>query len=200
MTAEPRVATRRPRRADSAATRQRVIDGAVELARVEPIASITMRDIARTAGVSPATAYTYFASKEHVYAEAYVDGLARLTDSLRSRPPRGVTAADRVAAVFRRAVRGAGSMGDVVQATAIAMASSDPAVAPLRPGADAAFAAWVEVALDGAEIEDPDATVRLLQLTMFATFVAVAHGRVSLDEASGLLEVAAHRLVVPSGV
>jgi AcrR family transcriptional regulator len=191
-----RVVARRPLRSDSIATRQRIIDAAVELARTGPVASITMRDIARSAGVSTATAYTYFASKEHVYAEAYIDGINLLTESVRTRPPRGDTAAARVAAVFRRAVRGAGAMGEVVQASAIALASSDPAVTPLRPAADEAFAEWVALALAGARIVGPEQTIRLLQLTMFGAFVAVAHDRLSLADAATLLDTAAQRLVL----
>jgi AcrR family transcriptional regulator len=190
------VVTRRPLRSDSAATRQRVIDGAIEVARREPLSEITMRDIARAAGVSTATAYTYFASKEHVYAEAYVAGVRVLTESVRARPPSGATAPERVAALLRRAVRGAAATGDVVQATAISLASSDPSVASLRPMVDEAFEEWIDVALAGAHIADRREVVKLLQLTMFASFVAVAHGRLTLPESARLLDLAVQRLVV----
>jgi len=191
-----RAVSRRPLRADSVATRQRVIDAAVRLASTRPVDSVTVRDVAREAGVSPATAYTYFASKEHLYAEAYLDGVRVLTESVRARPPRGATAADRIAAVVRRAVRGAGATGDVVLAAASAMASSDPAVATLRPVAEEAFAEWIDVALAGTVIVDHAETVRLVQLTMLATFLAVAHGRLALAEAGRLLDTAVRRLVV----
>jgi AcrR family transcriptional regulator len=191
-----RVVTRRVLRADAAATRQRIIETAVDLARSQPMADLTMRDIARAAGVSAATAYTYFSSKEHVFAEAYLDGVEQLTESVRTHPPAGATAADRVSAVLRRAVRGAAATGDVVQATAIALASSDPAVAPLRPLADDAFAEWFAIALQDAEIADHDEVMKLLQLTMFAAFVAVAHGRQTLAESGRLLDLAVRRLVV----
>ena len=193
---DTRVVTRRVLRSDGAATRRRIIDSAVELARDQPMAQLTMRDIAKAADVSAATAYTYFSSKEHVFAEAYLDGVETLTDSVRARPPAGATAADRIAAVLQRAVKGAAATGDVVQATAIALASSDPAVAPLRPLADEAFEEWVTIALQGAEIADRSDTVKLLQLSMFAAFVAVAHGRMTLTESGRLLDLAVRRLVV----
>jgi len=193
---DTRVVTRRVLRSDGAATRRRIIDSAVELARDQPMAQLTMRDIAKAADVSAATAYTYFSSKEHVFAEAYLDGVETLTESVRSRPPTGATAPDRIAAVLRRAVKGAAATGDVVQATAIALASSDPAVAPLRPLADQAFDEWVTIALLDAEIADRDETVKLLQLAMFAAFVAVAHDRLTLAESGRLLDLAVRRLVV----
>jgi AcrR family transcriptional regulator len=191
-----RVVASRPLRADAAATRQRILDAALALARTRSIDGLTMRDLAAKANVSTATAYTYFASKEHVYAEAYVAGLDTLTERLRARPPRGATAADRVASVFRRAVEGAASTGDVVQATAIALASSDPAVAPLRPLVDTAFEEWMRIALDGATIADRRTTLQALQLTMFAAFVAVAHDRMTLDDVKRVLDLTVRRLVV----
>jgi len=194
-----RVVTRRALRSDAAATRQRVLDAAVELARSTPIESVTMRDIAQAADVSTATAYTYFGSREHVFAEAYLDGLRTLTERLRERPPTGRTAADRVASVFRRAVEGAGRTGRVVQATAIAMASSDPAVAPVRPYIDDVFEEWMSIALGDAEIEDRAAVITALQLLMFGGFVTVAHGRLELATVEHVFDVAVRRLVVERG-
>jgi len=191
-----RMAARRPLRADAVATRQRVIDAALALARTCSIDTLTMRDIAAKAGVSAATAYTYFASKQHVYAEAYLAGVYTLTERLRSRPPRGATAADRVASVFRRAVEGAASTGDVVQATAIALASSDPSVSVIRPRIDEAFDEWMTIALAGARINDRAATQKVLQLAMFAAFVAVAHGRFTMGEVGELLDLTVRRMVV----
>jgi len=196
---ESRIVAARPLRSDAAATRQRIIDAGIALARSRSIETITMRDIAAKADVSTATAYTYFASKEHVYAEAYVAGLHTLTERLRARPPRGATAADRVASVFRRAVEGAASTGDVVQATAIALASADPAVGSMRPLVDTVFEEWMAIALAGARIADRATTIQALQLTMFASFVAVAHGRLTLDDVRRVLDLGARRLVVETG-
>ena len=62
--------------------------------------------------------------------------------------------------------------------------------------ADEAFEEWMDIALAGAVIADRAETVKLLQLTMFASFVAVADGRLSLPESGRLLELAVRRLVV----
>jgi TetR/AcrR family transcriptional regulator, cholesterol catabolism regulator len=195
-TTTARVIARRPLRSDAVATRRKIIDAGIALARTTPVESITMRDIARAAAVSPATAYTYFASTAHLYAEAYVESLQMLSERLRSRPPRGVTASDRVASVFRRAIAGAAETGDLVPAMAIALASSDPAVTPIRPLVDGAFDEWMDIVLGDAQIEDRAATSKALQLTMFGAFVAVAHGRLTLEDAGRVLNVAVRRLVV----
>lgn len=64
-------ATRRHLTARQAQTVARLTEAAVvELADVG-YPALTVRTVARRAGVAPATAYTYFASKEHLVAEVF---------------------------------------------------------------------------------------------------------------------------------
>src|SRR2546429_8047080 len=57
-----------PRQAD---TVDRLVDAAVTLVARTGYDGLTVRGVAQEAGVAPATAYTYFASKEHLLAEVY---------------------------------------------------------------------------------------------------------------------------------
>jgi AcrR family transcriptional regulator len=61
---------RRNRRQEE--TIRKVLDAAVELLRETPYSSLTMRMVAARAGVAPATAYTYFRSKNALIAEVYL--------------------------------------------------------------------------------------------------------------------------------
>ena len=73
----------------------------------------------------------------------------------------------------------------------------------MQPYVDEVFAEWMEIALDGSEIEDRAVVLVALQLLMFGAFVTMAHARLSLAEASEVFDVAVRRLVVerrPSGV
>ena len=45
------------------------MDAAADEARERGYEGMTVRSVARRAGVAPATAYTYFASKDHLLAE-----------------------------------------------------------------------------------------------------------------------------------
>ncbi|HEY7053148.1 MAG TPA: TetR/AcrR family transcriptional regulator [Mycobacterium sp.] len=65
---------RRNRR--QAETIRKVLDAAVELLRESSYSDLTMRAVAARAGVAPATAYTYFSSKNALIAEVYL-GLVR---------------------------------------------------------------------------------------------------------------------------
>ena len=84
---------------------ERLLAAAAEEAEERPYAEISVRTIARRAGVAPATAYTYFSGKDHLLAEVLwrrmqsSPGLVDLTLSL----------PDRVADSVR--TMGFGSMG-----------------------------------------------------------------------------------------
>ncbi|MFZ0834686.1 MAG: TetR family transcriptional regulator [Mycobacterium sp.] len=61
---------RRNRRQEE--TVRRVLDAAVEMLRESSYSDLTMRAVAARAGVAPATAYTYFSSKNALIAEVYL--------------------------------------------------------------------------------------------------------------------------------
>jgi AcrR family transcriptional regulator len=61
---------RRNRRQEE--TIRKVLDAAVELLRETSYSELTMRMVAARAGVAPATAYTYFSSKNALVAEVYL--------------------------------------------------------------------------------------------------------------------------------
>lgn len=61
---------RRNRRQEE--TVRKVLDAAVEMLRECSYSDLTMRAVAARAGVAPATAYTYFSSKNALIAEVYL--------------------------------------------------------------------------------------------------------------------------------
>ena len=68
-TAEAAETTRRRVTTKQAEVVQRLVDAAADEARERGYQGMTVRSAARRAGVAPATAYTYFASKDHLLAE-----------------------------------------------------------------------------------------------------------------------------------
>lgn len=82
MSSEPAVAVTGPPPATSGETprnrRQeetfrKVLAAGVEMLRESSYADLTVRAVAARAKVAPATAYTYFSSKNHLIAEVYLD-------------------------------------------------------------------------------------------------------------------------------
>jgi AcrR family transcriptional regulator len=62
-------ASRRRLTARQAAVVGQLVEAAADQARQNGYEGLTVRNVARRAGVAPATAYTYFASKDHLLAE-----------------------------------------------------------------------------------------------------------------------------------
>jgi AcrR family transcriptional regulator len=94
----------RPLSPTQAATRQKLLAAARELAAAEGYDGVTVRSVARRAGVSAPTAYQYFTSKDHLLVDVLVELVGDTTGSLAQRPVDGATPADRAAATLRRAV------------------------------------------------------------------------------------------------
>ena len=59
-------------------TFRKVLSAGVEVLRETSYADLTVRSVAARAKVAPATAYTYFSSKNHLIAEVYLDLVRRV--------------------------------------------------------------------------------------------------------------------------
>lgn len=69
--------TRRRLTPKQAETVDRLCAATVDVLREEDFAGLTVRTVAARAGVGPATAYTYFSSKQHLVAEVFWRRLAQ---------------------------------------------------------------------------------------------------------------------------
>jgi AcrR family transcriptional regulator len=80
-----------PRNRRQEETFRKILAAGVEMLRESSYADLTVRAVAARAKVAPATAYTYFSSKNHLLAEVYLDLLKRVpyfTDVNESMPAR----------------------------------------------------------------------------------------------------------------
>ena len=98
-----------------------------ELEEVGPEA-LTIRTVAQRAGVSPATAYTYLASKNHLFAELFWRAIVTEPGP----EPHGDSAVDRVRVVTRHFSALLGRSPHLAAAANIALLGTDPEVERLR--------------------------------------------------------------------
>ncbi|PTR28796.1 TetR family transcriptional regulator [Rhodococcus sp. OK519] len=101
---------------------------AVEVLRENGFAGLTVRLVAARAGVAPATAYTYFSSKEHVVAEVFWRRLSALpTDEVVSEDR-----TTRVVEVLRSVALLVSDEPELASAVTTALLGRDPDVEHLR--------------------------------------------------------------------
>jgi len=71
------------RERERAARRQIIINAAERVFGSKPFRQVSMRDIAREAGISPASIYRYFPDQQTLFLEAYLLGADRLVSMIR---------------------------------------------------------------------------------------------------------------------
>jgi AcrR family transcriptional regulator len=115
-------------RSRQAETLTKLLEAGDEELRAVGHEALTVRTVAARAGVSPATAYTYLASKNHLFAELFLGYLA----GDEAHEPAGPTPTARVQSVTRRMAELLAAAPELAAAATPALLSSDPDVAQLR--------------------------------------------------------------------
>jgi len=154
--------------------------GEVELEEVGP-EQLTIRTVAQRAGVSPATAYTYLASKNHLFAELFWRRI--VTDG--GPEPVGKTAVDRIRAVTRHLSEMLGKSPHLATAANIALLGTDPEVERLRLVIGAEFVSRFREAI--GEPSDPR-VVETLTLAFSGALLQAGMGLMTYEELSQRLD------------
>ncbi len=136
----------RPRQAETA---ERLLAAGLEELQAVGHEGLTVRTVAHRAGVSPATAYTYLASKNHLFAELFWRFLAEDAQ----REPVGDGPVQRVQSVIRHLAERLAAAPELAAAVTPALLGTDPDVERLRLRIGAEFVARFRAAL--GESADP---------------------------------------------
>jgi len=151
--------------------------------------ALTIRTVAQRAGVSPATAYTYLASKHHLFAELFARHIA---DDGHTEVG-GSTVTERVQHAARGMVARIVTEPELAAAVTPALLGSDPDVARLRLRIGGEFVSRFEAALRGPDAvgEPVDAGVlEVLVLTFSGALLQAGMGMMTYEEMAGRLESA----------
>lgn len=179
--------------------RARLLRAARQLIREQGHESVAMETIATTAGVSRATTYRYFASKEHVVCEAALawghEVAARIPDAI-------AAASEPVAAIdiaIEQIVREAASDLPMVRATMASVLAQGPVADQFRLGVREMFLALVGGAMDGSrEVPESlslDPTMTLLGRVFLADMALLGVGDITVEQCIEELRLAAQHLL-----
>jgi AcrR family transcriptional regulator len=133
--------SRRVLSARQASRLERLVDAAVEELHAHGYEGLTVRAVATRCGVAAATAYTYFASKDHLVAEIFWRRLCALPEVTAQPSP------DAVVEVLRATVSIVADDPAVGAACTAALLAQDPEVSALRLLIGAELTSRIEVAL-----------------------------------------------------
>lgn len=180
--------TRRRLTEKQADTVDRLTRAAVEVLREEGFAGLTVRNVAARAGVAPATAYTYFSSKEHLVAEVFWRRLAA------SPEPEAATTdrVGRVVAVLRNVALMMADEPELAGAVTSALLGRDPDVEHLRARIGLDIRARLATAL-GPDA-DPD-EIEALEMLYAGALVRAGMGYETYEKIADRLETSAALLL-----
>ncbi|GFG65001.1 TetR family transcriptional regulator [Mycobacterium kubicae] len=167
-------------------TIRKVLDAGLRELRESSYANLTVRAVASRAGVSPASAYTYFPSKSALVAAVYLD-------LLRDRPlhtDTNDTTKTRVSATLRDMALVVADEPELTAACAAALMADDPAVTPLREQIGEEVSRRIGAALGPGW---PRAVKSTLQMTLFGALMMARY--LTYQEIAGQLDDAVNLIL-----
>jgi TetR/AcrR family transcriptional regulator, cholesterol catabolism regulator len=164
-----------------AQTIRKVLDAGLDELRESSYANLTMRAVATRAGVSPASAYTYFPSKSALVAAVYL----RLLRDLPLQTDVNEATKTRVSTTLRDMALVVADEPELTTACGAALMADDPAVKPLREQIGEEVSRRIGAALGPGW---PRAVKSTLQITFAGALMTARF--VSYDEISGRLDEA----------
>jgi AcrR family transcriptional regulator len=187
VSAEP---TRTGLSAKQARTVQSLVAAAVEELRSGGYDQLTVRNVARRAGVAPATAYTYFTSREHLVTEVFWLRLSHLPETPVDRRR---TTVNRVSATMSDLSLLVADEPELAAACTAAMLATDPEVTLLRDRIGAEMRRRLSTAL--GDQADPD-VLGTLEFVISGALMHAGVGHLTYSELPLYLDRAV-QLVVP---
>ena len=165
--------------ARQAETVEKLLDAAAEELRTVGPEAVTVRTVAGRAGVSPATAYTYFASRNHLFAELFWRKV------LLEHPAEvaGTSPLERVQSVTRQLSAVLAESPHLAAAANHALLGTDPDVERLRNliGLDM-FGRFREALGDSGDKAADDELLDALAMVQVGTLLQTGMGLISYDD------------------
>jgi AcrR family transcriptional regulator len=183
------VAPRRTLAGRPADTVAALVDAAVSEVAEAGFDGLTVRNVARRAGVSPATAYTYFASKEHLLTEVFWRRLEALDPP---RPARRQRPAERVADAVRDVALLVADEPELAAGVTTSLLAHDSDVQVVRDRIGAAIFGRLAAAIGTAP--DPR-TVQLLTFTFSGALLSAGMGYATYADLPDVMGDAAGRML-----
>jgi len=171
------------------------MDSAVLLAARGGLDAVRIRELVARTGVSSATIYRYFASKEHLLMAALAEQRFALGHR-RDAPPEGATPAQRVINLLRAPTDALTSAPRLAAAMLQAMTSGEPDVAPLLASLTEPLVAETAHAIRPQDPTPADHELaRTIQRVWFAAVVGWVSAAETADSINHAVETAAHQLL-----
>ena len=162
--------------------RERLLSAARTLATEGGYEAVTISTVCKRAGVTRATVYHYFGSKDHLLAEVIAQWIRERLEEARRRPPRGRTPLERLQATFRWVLDAVEREPNLFRATVRAFALPDPGVTQTQRQLSSLVVGYLEVVLGPDPRIDHAALGMVVGHVIFSSLLQLSAGKASAEE------------------
>jgi AcrR family transcriptional regulator len=149
------------------ARRQRIVGCAVKALMHSDYESIKIQDVALSANVALGTVYRYFASKEHLFAAAFLEWQEALKRNLDKRALEGMTEPERLSDILQRSIHAAEVQPQFLKVVMMLRTTTDPYAAQIFSTLSGLYLSTLARARD----EPPDDRFRIVTTTVQAVYM-----------------------------
>jgi AcrR family transcriptional regulator len=149
-------------RRDQLARRQRIVRAALRRLANNDYERVKIAEVARDSGVALGTVYRYFASKEHLFAAAFMEWQQSLMVKLEVSAPADDSEADRLRAIFRQVVRAFQLQPQFYQVLIVLQSTTDSYAREIFNSVSLTFDEIVSAAFEGELDADRRAVIRTM--------------------------------------
>jgi AcrR family transcriptional regulator len=175
-------------RRDQLARRQRIVRAALRRLANSDYERVKIADVARDSGVALGTVYRYFASKEHLFAAAFMEWQQSLTRKLEVSAPVGDSDADRLRAIFRQVVHAFQLQPQFYQVLIVLQSTTDSYAREIFNSISLTFDQIVSAAFEGELDADRRAVIKIMGAVLDGALRNWIMDRSGINEVYALIE------------
>ena len=172
-----------------------ILDAARELVMDIGYQSVTMTVVADKAGVSRATLYRYYSTKEQLYSDVSIQWGINFVDHMRKNPPQGNTIGERITGVIQETVNASADNARLMAAHIATMISDEDTLKADQRRLKTLIPGIIKVAAGKTDAEYLELAASTLQHVLISNLILLHAGKTERDHIIEEMEAIAARLL-----
>ncbi|MGK0498860.1 MAG: AcrR family transcriptional regulator [Oceanicoccus sp.] len=180
------------------ASRLRIVVAANNLVKAIGYPAVKMTDVAEEAGVSRATLYRYYSTKEQLYRDVAINWAINFIDQLRQQPPAGRTVGDRINEVIQTTLETAAKSPQLMAAYIATMVDDESKLQKEQQQLKALMPRVIKIAIGTAQLPRLELTTITLQHMLISNMILLNVGKTNSQQIVAEMQQLASQLLAES--
>ena len=168
--------------------RPQILQAARELVDLETYGSLTMKQVADQSGISRATLYRYYSTKEELFSDVVYQWGQDLVNTLRESPPHADTIGERLTLLIRHVIGSVADNPKLMAAHIAVLLSDNPVLRRSYRESKSLMPGLVQFALNGRRAKNFDLTCDVMQHMLISSLILLNAGKTDASRITHELE------------